>query len=243
MSLLHGLRTKMKYSSRVRKAAEEMFAYVRRGMSFEVPNGRGSDDLTTRAVLCLRELYPEQVDVVYQARGIIIGPVKRTMSKVSDDGWKNLDKGKYLPEAALAHNPERFIDDQHAWAAMQGLNRDAEADEGQRRQAERDRIVMTGASAVDAERSAVQKRQLTPEELIEQAAEAAMHREALEKEQKRRGVMAATGAPMPRGSTGPQAHAQFIDGVSPEQVKVEGNEVKLSPPAVGEQQATVIVTE
>lgn len=212
MSLLHGLKVKMKYSSRVRKAAAEMFAHVRRGISFEVPNGRGSDDLTTRAVLCLRELYPEQVDVVYQSRGIIIGPVKKTMSKVSDDGWKNLDKGKYLPEAALAHNPERFLDDQHAWATMQGLNRDEEADEGQRRQAERDRIVMTGGNATDVERSAVTKRKLSTEEVIDQAAEAALHRQALENEATRRTELAAKGVPMPK-NTGPAIHPKAIDVV------------------------------
>lgn len=213
MSLLHSLKARMKYSNRVRKAAEQMMGYVRRGVSFEIPNGNITD-ATTSAVLCLRETYPEQVEVMYQARGIIIGPLKKAMQKVSKEGWNELEKGQYMPAQQLAHNPERFLDDQHAWAAMQGLDRDKEAAEGQRRQAERDRIVMTSGErthAVGAERTAVPKRTLSPEEVIEQAAEAALHKQALENESKRREELAKTGAPMPRGSAGPQMHAAFID--------------------------------
>ncbi|TAL42401.1 MAG: hypothetical protein EPN91_08455 [Salinibacterium sp.] len=208
MSLLHSLKVRMKYSNRVRKAAEEMLTYVRRGVSFEIPNGNISD-ATTRAVLCLRETYPEQVEVMYQARGIIIGPLKKAMQKVGEEGWKNLEKGQYLPSAQLAPNHERFIDDQHAWAAMQGLNRDQEAAEGQRRQAERDRLVMSGEGVLAAERNAVPKRALTPEELLDRAAEAALQKKAIEDEAARRAKVAASGGPLPRG--GAQPRAAFID--------------------------------
>jgi len=199
----------MKYSKRVRLAAEQMYAAVQQGKAFEVPNGPGTDDLVVRSVLCLRQMHPD-VPVVYQARTIIIGRVDKTM-KVGKEAWDLMQKGNYLPPAQLAQNADRFLDDQAQWLASQGLDRGEEIAEGQRRQAERDRIVMSGGKAVGVERMAVTPRKLTPEELLEQAAEAAMHKKALDGEQARRAKLASVGAPMPRGSGDPQPHAAFID--------------------------------
>ena len=215
MSLARKLVTSMKYSKRVRLAAEQMYKHVQAGRAFEVPNGPGTDDLVVRSVLCLREMYPD-VPVVYQARTVIIGRVDKTM-KVGKEAWDLMEKGRYLPPAALAQNAERFLDDQAQWLASQGLDRNEEITEGQRRQAARDALVLAGGKVANAERTAVPKRQLTPEELLEQAAEAAQHKAALEKEALRRAELAKSGAPMPRGSNDPQPHMAFIDQAKKEE--------------------------
>lgn len=160
------LRTWMKFSRRVRDAANQMYQHVQAGRTFEVPHGPGTDDLTTRAVLCLRQMHPE-VPLVFQARTVIIGRVDKT-AKVSGAAWDQLKKGNYLPEAQLAHNPEAFLAEQAAFIQGQGLDRSEEIKEGQRRQAERDRIVMSGGNAIDAERTAVKvEREATIDKAIE----------------------------------------------------------------------------
>ena len=217
MSFVRELAVRMKFSKRVREAANQMYAHVQMGRSFEVPNGPGTDDLVVRSILCLRQMYPD-VPVVYQARTVIVGRVDKTM-KVGKEAWDLMDKGRYLPNAQLTQQPDAFLADQAAWLSSQGLNRDEEIAEGQRRQAARDAIVMTGGSGVSAERNAVDKRKLSPEELLEQAAEAAMHRKAIETEQARRAGLVASGNAMPRGSNDPPMHAAFIDEAAPE-VKV-----------------------
>lgn len=169
MSFVNSIRVKMQFSKRVREAAMQMYAHVQRGASFEIPSAASKDDLTVRAVMCLRQMYPE-VPVVYQARGIIIGHVDKTM-KVSDAAWGMMKKGRYMPEAGLAQSPEAFLNDQAAFLAGQGLDFGEEVKEGQRRQAERDRIVLAGGSAVEAERTAVPvpaKETPTAEKLVEQ---------------------------------------------------------------------------
>ena len=150
--MFDSLRIKMKFSRRVREAAKQMYAHVQLGKTFEVPNGQGTDDLTTRAVLCLRQLHPNDVKVMYQARGVLIGPLHKT-AKIADGTMQVLEKGRYLPEAQLAHHPEAFMADQNAWLVNQGLVREDEVKEGQRRQAERDRIVLSGVGKItDAEK-------------------------------------------------------------------------------------------
>lgn len=191
--MLNKLRVRMKFSPRVIAAAQQMYSHVQAGRAFEVPSGMGTDDLTIRAVMCLRQMYPE-VPVMYQARTVIIGHVDQTM-KVSKEAWKELERGKYLPKAALAHNPEAFLNDQAAWLGSQGLNRSEEIVEGQRRQAERDRLVLSGGSAIDAERKAETK---PVEADPEYEKEKAVHQQRNQENEKRAADMVAAGVPPAR---------------------------------------------
>lgn len=175
-SFTNNLRIKMQFSKRVREAALQMYAHVQAGRSFEIPSNNSKDDLTVRSVLCLRQMYPD-VPVVYQARGIIIGRVDKTM-KVGAQAWEMMDKGRYLPAPGLAQNPEAFLADQAAFVSSQGLDMDVEVAEGQRRQAARDALVMSGESGVGAERKAVTTQALVDEQ--ERIAERAAHKAAVE---------------------------------------------------------------
>lgn len=174
--MFNSLRIKMQFSKRVREAATQMYAHVQMGRSFEIPSNMSKDDLTVRTVLCLRQMYPD-VPVVYQARGIIIGRVDKTM-KVGADAWKMMDKGRYLPAPGLAQNHEAFLADQAAFVASQGLDMDTEVAEGQRRQAARDSLVMAGGAGIDAERKAVTSQAHIDE--VERIAERTSHKAALD---------------------------------------------------------------
>jgi hypothetical protein len=141
------LRAKFKYGARAVKAAEEMRRHVVQGKAFEIPAAMSTDDVTTKAVLCLQELYPD-IPVIYQSRGIIVGLVERTM-KVSKEAWAQLKGSGYFSPAEAAGRAEAFLDRHTQFINRNEQNVDENVKEAQRRQAVRDAIVVSGTQLAD----------------------------------------------------------------------------------------------
>lgn len=136
------LRAKFKYGAKVLAAAQQMRKHVVQGKAFEIPAAMSTDDATSKAVLCLQELYPE-VPVVFQSRGLVIGMVEQTM-KVSKGAWDELKKAGYFAPADAAKNAEAFLDKHTEFINRNEQSVEENVKEGQRRQAARDAIVLDG---------------------------------------------------------------------------------------------------
>lgn len=143
------LSAKFKFGATAVQAAKEMYAHVMRGAAFEIPAALNTDDKTTRAVLALKHIYPN-VPVVFQSRGIIIGQVQKTM-KVSKEAWDKLDSAGYLPPEEVAKNANEFLSRHEAFMKRNEQDVSANIAEAQRRQAERDAIVVDSGVALKAE--------------------------------------------------------------------------------------------
>lgn len=140
------LRAKFKYGAKAVEAAKQMRRHVMLGKAFEIPATQSQDDLTTKSVLCLQELWPD-TPVIFQSRGWIIGMVEQTM-KVSKEAWGELKKAGYFPPAEAAKNAEAFLTKHEQFVTAQnGQDIELNIKEGQRRQAARDAIVVGAASA------------------------------------------------------------------------------------------------
>ena len=148
-------RLKLKYSSRVRQAAEQMWSNVQQGLAFEIPASLSTDDATTKALLCLQEMHPDCPVSMLQSRSIIVGHVK-TAQGVSKEAWAVLDRADYFPSAQKARSSEAFLAQQEQFMrrTLTGLSGgreeygvDALVAKAQAEQAARDAMVLSNASA------------------------------------------------------------------------------------------------
>ena len=161
-AVIDRLRMKLKYSATVRKAAEQMWAVVEKGIAFEVPASLSTDDNTTKAILCLQEMHPDCPVSMLQSRVVVIGHVK-TAQGVSNQAWEMLEQGGYFPDAQKAANAEAFLSQQERFmrrtlTGLEGGHEEHDVDalvaKAQAEQAARDAIVLETATGEGLEPTA-----------------------------------------------------------------------------------------
>ena len=133
-----------KFSPRVQKAADEMWEYVRRGVTFEIPAALSKDDLTTRAVLCLQQKHPECPVTMLQSRVVVVGRMK-SQALVSPEAMKVLEQAEFFPKQELSL--EKFLDAQKDFMLRAQVDPDAAVAKAQGEQAARDAITVGSAPA------------------------------------------------------------------------------------------------
>lgn len=143
-------KARQKFSPRVVKAAEQMWEHVRRGISFQIPASDSSDDLTTRAVLCLQQRHPECPVTMLQSRVVVVGRMSG-QALVSPEAMQLLKNSGYIPEPAAAVSIEKFLDDQRGFMERVGVVPEEAVARAQAEQAQRDSVsVGAGGSAPSA---------------------------------------------------------------------------------------------
>ncbi len=119
-----------------------MWDYVRRGVSFEIPASLSTDDLTTRAVLCLQQKHPECPVTMLQSRVVVVGRVK-SQALVSPEAMKLLEQADFFPKAEKAINHIDFIEQQKDFMMRNDVNVDAAVKRAMLEQQKRDGIELS----------------------------------------------------------------------------------------------------
>ncbi len=143
-------RVAQKFSPRVQQAADQMWDYVRRGVTFEVPAALSTDDLTTRAVLCLQQKHPECPVTMLQSRVVVVGRMK-AQALVSPEAMKLLESADYVPEPEKAINPVAFIEQQKDFMLRSRADPEVAVRRAQLEQAARDGIVLSPEEKIFAQ--------------------------------------------------------------------------------------------
>ena len=155
----------LRYTSRQREAAKQMWAAIRRGGLYEIPVSFTTDDNTMKALMLMCEQHPEVALakranssntplIVLQSRGIVVG--LRSAMQIGSGAAQTLENFGYMPGSnggleALFQKHETFIRTNARITPAEAV-RQAQAED-----AERNRVVLpepTSAEGAVLERGA-----------------------------------------------------------------------------------------
>lgn len=144
-----------KRKQQAQKAAEQMWNYIKRGVSLEVPFSKDPKDPATLAVMELQRKHPEVRLKVYQSRGVVVGMhsagVPNARGPVSPEAWEGLKRGGYhgLDGQQLSNaDVEANLDAHVAWMNAQGLDPNVGEKEAKEAEMEKHSIVLGASSAL-----------------------------------------------------------------------------------------------
>lgn len=83
-------------NKRISEAADQMYAALKLGNTFEVGASLSTDDDTTRAVLLLRKRHPDVITTMLQTKAIVLTLGRE--ASVSEGAWGTLAKAGYFPD-------------------------------------------------------------------------------------------------------------------------------------------------
>lgn len=110
----------------------------------EVPASLSTDDLTTQAVLVLRQQHPDVVVTMLQSKGMVL--TVKGNSKVganfkgSDQAWNWLEANGHMPSTELS--PEQLLGAHEAFIRRADLDPGVAVDEAQRESQQHNAVVV-----------------------------------------------------------------------------------------------------
>jgi hypothetical protein len=121
-----GLFESWKRSTKVKQAAEEMWTFLRRGHTFEVPLLLDKNDLTLAAIVKLQRMHPEVELRMYQSKGLVLGifrsPSLIGPNKIAPGTLDFLAKHGNIGGGHESIRAEDILADHEAFLRRQGLD-------------------------------------------------------------------------------------------------------------------------